>query len=171
MPIIEPPNVKNFERKYTFTSIEWITSDEFETIESNSEINPVLRGIDEQKTYVGKAIVESDYRNPEVIGIVMKNIGGNWQLNVPYAAGVKIFTDDFLVLNIRDKNAFKWIETEKSNIPKHALRGSLDVAANEFLYIGRTINAANYPKGRYLNQGWKTLDETLPSCFGKVHGN
>ncbi len=146
----EAPCILHAERRINFSSLVWLDKRKFEEyLKQNKEIYPNIKDeIENNYIYIGKTIPKSylsinnweqNKENLQILGTVFKNNKGNWQLNVPYNCEVSEIYDNFLVLNIEDKESFCWIKTSKAKIPRFALRAAIDEQTNEYLYIGTWI--------------------------------
>ena len=193
----ESPSISDANRKVVFPLINWLSKAKFEEylkLESTDpfeyKIYPYINSIDDidrddtidNRIFIGKTIPTSldeeiDLRmynysqvhtTLEVIGNVIKNLNGEWELRVPHGSSVKILKRDFLILSIKDANSFNWVRTNNDIIPRHALRGANDEFTREYFYIGRTIREAGV-KARYYSGHWIDFNEVTPNLFGKIH--
>ena len=192
----ESPSINSANRKVVFPVIKWLSKIKFEEYLRLEAVNPFgykiqpyLNAADEEnedtisnRIYIGKSLpTNSDesmslriyYSNSnvsslEVIGSVMKNVNGEWELKVSHGSSVIVIKRDFLVLCISDPDSFEWIRTQNDMIPKYAIRGANDQFSKEYFYIGRTIRESQI-KAKYYNGSLNVLNEIIPHLFGKVH--
>ena len=193
----EAPCIQNVDRNLAFPFISWLTKARFlEYLQTNRPIYPYLMPNEEsaaslpsnmiRRTFIGKSIQSNlsegvrygyDYKllqkeiNLEMIGSVMQTLNGQWELQVPHSSNVFKIQKDFLVLCIDDPNSFEWVSTQKSNIPKYALRACIDRLTNEYFYVGRVHHHFNCPVPECFQGAttWTKFNEPLPVRFGKVH--
>jgi hypothetical protein len=198
MDFKESPSISEANRKAVFPVINWLSKTKFEgylKLESSYpteyKIYPYLNSFDdltnegsiENRIFVGKSMPQSldegkdlrwyDYTQStpmtlEIIGSVMKNLNGEWELRVPHGSSVKIYKKDFLTLCISDPDSFNWVRSKNGLIPRYALRGANDVNSREYFYIGRTIQDVHV-KGQHYSESWSDFNEMTPKLFGKIH--
>ena len=190
----EAPCINRANRKYVFPVIKWLTKAKFEEYielqlkhpDSNSyKVYPYLSAIEDEdspnnRVYVGKSIptnTDEGIRNYsynrtlnlEVIGDVVKNLNGEWELNFPHGSAVCKIKRDFLVLCLEDPFSFEWIRTKSNIIPKFAMKAAADELTREYFYVGRTLGETNAKGSYYENGRWNVFNEYVPKLFGKVH--
>ena len=163
----EAPGISGASRNLIFPVIKWLSKSKFEEYLSlKYAIHPYINTVDDinedspsNRVYTGKL---------DVIGSVLKDLNGEWQLRVPHGSAVTEFKRDFLVLCIQDPQSFQWVRSKNKQIPKYALRGANDEFTNEYFYIGKTIREAHI-QPKYYRGTWVVLNEETPLLFGKVH--
>ena len=83
--------------------------------------------------------------------------------------GIYEITNEFLVLSIKNPNAYGWVETEFDQVPKYAFRAAIDEQLLEFVYIGCTISESC--NGYYYVDGWQEVNHEPPATVGRYRLN
>ena len=138
----------------------------------------------DKRVYIGKTIPKSTknllsdsivfpFESSEVIGNVYKTdekLGSRWMMKVTHNGYVFDIDDNFLILSIDDAASYFWssnvdlVDEETppiyfqfniKEIPKYALRASVDKDRCEYNYVGRTLDneVQNCRRPKFFSNG------------------
>lgn len=225
MEFREFPSVEGgVDRRLVFSEIKWINRDKFtQTIGNGVEIHPCLNEDEPcltRRVYVGKSIPKrppsaedqtgavqfpSYFQYLEIIGnvyCIRETVDGlsrdRWILKITYNGHAFEIEDDFLVLQIEDRNSYFWSSNLDSNVlnnnffvfcnkdvPKYALRAAFDKHEHKYNYVGRLLTEESIQSALGLNNlntkfnlrkrpkfysnAWIGFDDDLKQSFGKIN--
>lgn len=173
MSFKEKANVANAISSNQFPEIEWIPCENFKKIISTKRIEPFITQSNGKLMFIGKNTpnFNSDLvvDRIELIGPVIENDTGEWQILLSYASEIIRRSYGFKVLNVPLRNSYEWLSSSNGEVPVYALRGAMDNDSEEYLYIGKTI-LCSQPNVRYFeNSILYNYNDKVEDTFGKVH--
>jgi hypothetical protein len=164
----EPPSIESVERRFDYAQIKWITKSTFTS--SLMQINPFIdtddNGTLDKRLFIGRS--SPTHKIPELIGTVLKNEKGDWQLDIFHKTGIHHIKNDFFVLHLNNSRSYIWrsiLSSDSLPMPTDALRSINH--CEEYFYIGRTI-----PKYDFKLSDTEPLpnnyDDPLRVMFGNI---
>lgn len=192
-------------RKYVITKICWLSNSKFEELinihklkNSLLEINPCLNENDDihSRLFIGKTkpiylhqshegnlniINRNDseiHKYTELIGNVFYSFDKKWKLKVTYQGRSIEIEDNFLILNIPDRNSYFWCSNvdisnptqlvfNQKELPKFAFRAAVDKMNCKYSYVGRTLSD-DEDRPKFYSNAWLKFSKNIERTFGKV---